>query len=385
VQSVSDSSFRISVPPEFAEHLENVEYMQNGDYLITRPADYEIASDPVQVPFPEQLREDVEQDRFDSIVGNILQSLCIASVDKLKVEIPEDIDQNRQDMYEQAWHNQEMFASDHLLWDHRESCMTIKKGLDLDEYIWSVSQYIYRYLVRPLSRGSGFVYTENYDFEPSDYKFGVTSPDLDDEENRIDTRWALAMRSISENFYNLQRQNFAKAMCGMYIGKYLEMCVDIVKRLVESFAALEELFEFDYERLDGIKSGIHSLFEHKSGNTFDERLKIASEKSYSLSASDDDYISRSKEYESDMHFVNDLRNEFYDEFSTDTVDVLRDFEGERVNSDLISTAEEVADRNSKACLLLGQILTFCERLLRFPRSICHVGVGARKVHEVHIE
>jgi hypothetical protein len=354
----------MSIPSSFAEGLDKIEYQETGDYLITRPSNYSERETRAKVPFPSELPDEIwkdeNQDRLNSAVGNILQSMCVASVDTIEVEMPQYVDDEDLEKYEQAWLQQQKYSSDHLRWDLDEKVMHVKKGLDFEIYIQDVRQYIHQHLIRPLTKGSDFVFTEEYNFEESDYGFGLNNTTLDEEENNIDTRWALATRNIGEVFYNMQRGDFAKGMCSIYIGKYLEMCVDIVKRLVESIAALEGKYMNNLDSVGDLKIELSKSFIDSDGDSFDKRLEQSALSSYNLDVGYGDYISKTNSYKSDIRLINDLR------------------------SDPPGSIESINGSISTG-MLLGQILTFCERLLRFPRSICHVGVGASQVHRVHIE
>jgi len=361
VQSAG-GSYRISIPQKFAEGHNGVEYVQNGEFLIVRPQDYTEREKTETVPFPEVLRGESKQERYNSIVGNILQSYCVALVDEINVVFPDDLTDEEFKKYDYAWYQQQEYDKNNLRWSIEDQKMQIKGGIDLATYIDDIKQFLDRNLLNHLNQSLRFGFLDQFEFETGEGQvddgrmYSPNSPGLNEKEASVDTRWALANRTFGEKFYTHNRSEFAKAVCGIQIGKYAETCVDLAKRIIESLAAIE----FHHPDLaDYVKGKVHDLFDRDTRKKYSNRLKNISEKSYNLNCTTEDFLAESEKYFTDQEKVEEFRTQCFDDFG---------------GGDDVPT---------EAGMLYGQVLTFCERLLRYPRSICHIGTGAKHVADVY--
>lgn len=376
IQSVGKSSYRMSIPKSFAADLDRVEYIQTGDYLISRPYQYEDNPGPVKASFPEYLRKiknpGDNADKFNFVARNIAQSYIISGTNVIEVEIPEDIDQETRDQYEEAWFKVQHHSRDHLYWDPGKFRMEIEGGITLEQYTREIKQFIQRYLISILSRDNGFTDLIEFESESKEAIDGhqsleMFSQEVYDIESEIDTRWSLAIRHLGKSFYSMQRSEYPKAICGFYITKYLEMCVDLIMDLINSFAYLENKFEEDMpEIVESFRSEIKSLYIPGNTDSFDEALSKIAIQSYNLRTSKKEFLRRSEKYENNSIHVSAIQN-----------------------SIIPSMFENISRRDlpvppqefSKFNLCMGRITTLSERIVRLPRSICHLGLGAKNVAE----
>jgi hypothetical protein len=366
----------MSIPKSFAADLDRVEYIQTGDYLISRPYQYEDNPGPVKASFPEYLRKiknpGDNADKFNFVARNIAQSYIISGTNVIEVEIPEDIDQETRDQYEEAWFKVQHHSRDHLYWDPGKFRMEIEGGITLEQYTREIKQFIQRYLISILSRDNGFTDLIEFESESKEAIDGhqsleMFSQEVYDIESEIDTRWSLAIRHLGKSFYSMQRSEYPKAICGFYITKYLEMCVDLIMDLINSFAYLENKFEEDMpEIVESFRSEIKSLYIPGNTDSFDEALSKIAIQSYNLRTSKKEFLRRSEKYENNSIHVSAIQN-----------------------SIIPSMFENISRRDlpvppqefSKFNLCMGRITTLSERIVRLPRSICHLGLGAKNVAE----
>lgn len=346
--------YRLQLPPEYGEEfyssqVREVEYRRTGDFFITRPVNKEKRKNAT-IEIPEKLG-DRSSDEQISYLTNVLSGYCIAGVEDIKIEFPSSWTDQTIESFSLIFANA---ANVHtgLNWDRQSRIFSIDAEISFEEFVSSASTFIYQYFMSPLSGGP------------------VQMGNMSSTEQKIDMQWALITRQAGQDFIELKREAYPRDLCGLYVSKYLEEIMDKAQVIVDLLDQYEGnadvLYEFSSKLYD-IFQGSPEMFPETSATipAFDTQLEEVALKSYHINVDLNDFTEQNRIFQKRREALRDLRSAY-----------VREFEG--LGRDGVPSGE-IAEIG----MLVGQFLTIAEDILRLPRSMTLVGVGAKHVADVH--
>lgn len=344
------SSYVVTLPPSFgqwaeSQDVEELTVFEAGSHVVVRPSETTDIESTQSLSVPSDLPVD-DPTFVTSFLENVVQSYCIAGADEIDVDIPSEFDTTAEDAIESAFRNIEI---DQLLeWDRFDHAFHVEGELAFDRYVEKVVRFLNDYLIRPLSTGS----------------ITIANPEeIHRNEERIDRYWALVTRSLGRSFLGLDRNRFPEALCGIYLGKYLELLVDSAVRLIARFNTFADRYAGQPELVKTVQNDLRTMFcgDGISAEPFDEQVKSVAARSYALDIGLDDL--------EHQYNVADARSKPLDRLGS--------------VPQAVETEQFSTERAFECGRLLGEIRTVCKRLVGFPRSMAFIGLGARNVASVH--
>lgn len=344
------SSYVVTLPPAFgqwaeSEEIEKLTVFEAGNHVVVRPSGKADWKTTESLEIPADLP--VDDPKFvTSFLANAVQSYCIAGADEIDVTIPSAFDAAAEDAIEGALPRIEIHQL--LEWDRHEHTFDIKGELSFEEYVEKVVKFLNDYLIRPLSTRSVPISNAN---------------EVHQNEERIDQYWALVTRTLGRLFLSLDRDRFPEALCGIYLGKYLELLVDSAVHLIARFNKFAGEYADIPELVGSVQDELRAIFcgDGISADPFDEQVRTVAAQSYALDMELDDL--------KHQYNVEDARDEHVDRLG--------------VIPQAIRNDELSAERTFECGRLVGEIQTICKRLVEYPRSMTFIGLGAREVASVH--
>lgn len=354
--------FRISPPRAWARDIsdeeegrvaDNCEMFRSGEYVILRPTRETRYSEAVLDELLVLPADDLPDDqKLQRLVENQLQSYYIAGIEEIDVQFPDEMSEATKRAYLRAFRQAEQGSL--LKWDLDDEKMEIRGAVDFEDFVDRVRRVHH-----------DMVYNATmYAFE--DPAAIPKQHEIQMRTNEVDRLWALTTRELGQIFMEMDRQEFARGLCGLYVGKYLEMSVDLAEEYVKVLSALahtsgplESLVESALEELTEILSGIE-----EQRMAFDREIEFVAREAYARDIESHYYPNIYQRYE--------MRSEALQE-----VRALADFQVEDLPDDVDPGTALRTGRQ------LGELIRLLEQLSRVPLRLVQAGIGGQQLEEIH--
>lgn len=340
----SSESYSVTVLQEWGKEFvgEDVQHRKAGEYLITWPTQAKNQQRESTLTFDANL-EQKNKDELETYIENLIQSYCIAGVDRVHLDLPSTWDADFIQEIEQILRTIGRVTG--IDYNPESDTITFDQRVDFEAFTNKVANFVGMYLFAPLTDLSS---------EPA----GMLH-----DEARIDIHWAFAARVAGEAFLECNREAFPREMCSLYIAKYLEEIVDEVKKIGLRLDNLENpptVLQDLTAELSEIYRGELLSKDQVALPAYESQIRHVSKESRNLALNADDFA--------EQYRIFMTRKDALTAWRETAVNRLSDHPG--VNQVELG-------------ILLGELWRISERLFRIPVSMTLVGVGARRVGLVH--